>query len=87
MKVCCEKCKAVSDVNMYFYNPHIISQAYRPGDPEEYKAVVSGRAICPICGYEIDSTFTSFLFTGDIVDLATRNARNMYATTASEKDT
>ena len=87
MKVFCDKCKVVSDVNMYFYNPHIIPQACRPGDPEEYKAVVSSKTICPNCGHALLTTFTSQVFKEDIVDLATRNARNRYATTVCEKDT
>lgn len=68
MKIKC-KCKEEVDVNMYFYDVHIFNTANELG----YKyseAHCRGKAICPLCGHEINEYFSSIIDSKDIIKLA-----------------
>jgi hypothetical protein len=70
MIVKCKQCRSEVEVPMYFYDSQIISTTFFPGDRVSYDAVTKGKAICPICGYEINEYFRSPLTSREIVTLA-----------------
>ena len=70
VKVTCDRCQKEVDVALYFYNAKIELIKYLPSDPEEYRAVVDARAICPACGGEIREHFANLIGRADIVKLA-----------------
>jgi uncharacterized protein (UPF0212 family) len=70
MLTTCQNCKEEVDVAMYFYNHMITKEKYFLTQATEYKALVTGKAICPCCGMDIKKTFSSIISNKDIVKLA-----------------
>lgn len=65
----CERCKNIVRVNLYFYNERITTNASAFNTSQDYEALVYGKAICPICGKEIQKTFKKFITKEDIIYL------------------
>ena len=76
MNITCKCCKEEVEVSMYFYNSQIIKTSFLPDDAETYTAVSRGKAICPICGYEMNEWFRSEISEKDIIALAVRRRIN-----------
>ena len=72
MKITCKHCKNEVDVSMYFYDAQIISTTHFFGDQVLYDAAARGKAICPLCGCEINEYFCSMISSSEIVTLAIR---------------
>lgn len=70
IRIVCPNCKEEISVNMYFYNPYIIKESEILSDREDYQATVRGKAICPMCGMEVEKQFTSTIYTSEIIQLA-----------------
>ena len=69
--VTCKNCRQEVEVAMYFYGAEIISQAsYDEPGKQYYKAKVSGKATCPVCGMDIHETYWDDISTKDIINLA-----------------
>ena len=75
MKITCKHCKQEVEVPMYFYNARITTEAYLQLNAEEYRAIINGKAICPLCGTEIREIFHSRISSEDILWLATGERR------------
>ena len=72
IKVTCPKCKSEEIVNMFFYDPIILSSETYIYHNRVYTANVKGRAVCPSCGDTIEQDFTCKLSKSDITELALR---------------
>lgn len=69
--VTCKNCRQEVEVAMYFYDAEISSQdSYAELGKRYYRAKVSGRATCPVCGMDIHETYWNDISTKDIVNLA-----------------
>ena len=69
--ITCIRCKQKVEVSMYFYGERIVTTESFMDFDIEYKALVNGKAICPICGKEIQEIFHSIISKRDIISLAT----------------
>ena len=76
MNITCRRCKEEVDVSMYFYDAQIIKTSFLPTDAETYAAVSRGKAICPLCGHEINEYFRSEILERDIIALAVGRRTN-----------
>ena len=77
INITCNNCKQKVEVPMYFYNVYISthdSHMIRE-KAEYYRAITSGKAICPNCGTEIRETFYSEISDEDIIRIATEGRR------------
>lgn len=73
IRTTCDKCKEEADIAFYFYDARILPRDMTGTmDSVEYAALALGRSMCPYCGTEIRRQFTSALFRGEIIELATR---------------
>lgn len=73
IRTTCDKCKEEVDVVFYFYDVRVLTERiFGTADGVEYTASALGRSVCPLCGAEIRRQFTSTLFRGDLIELATR---------------
>ena len=70
MNITCKRCKEEVDVSMYFYDAQIIKTSFLPTDAETYDAVSRGKAICPLCGYEMNEYFCSQIPEREIIALS-----------------
>ena len=75
MKITCKHCKQEVEVPMYFYNARITTQTYLQFGTEDYRAIIDGKAICPLCGIEMREIFHSSISDEDILWLATGERR------------
>ena len=76
ISITCNKCKQEVEVPMYFYDAHINTlDSHMVREREYYRAVVSGKAICPYCGTEIREIFYSEISDEDIIRIATKGRR------------
>ena len=77
LKIDCDTCKEEVIVNMYMSQPTI--NFHRDGlhDIISWSARVTGRAICPKCGAEIEKRFESEIYPSDVTDLALRRERHV----------
>lgn len=71
MIVTCDKCKKAVGVNMYFFNIKI-KQFSDPFlcNTELYRALCSGKSICPNCGADILKNYSRPIENEDILKLA-----------------
>ena len=76
MNITCKRCKEEVDVSMYFYDAQIIKTSFLPTDAETYGAVSRGKAICPLCGYEMHEYFKSVISPREIIELAVGKETN-----------
>ena len=76
MKITCKRCKEEVEVPMYFYDSQIIKTSFLPTDAETYAAASRGKAICPMCGYEMNEYFHSAISERDIITLAVGRRTN-----------
>lgn len=70
MKVTCPHCKNETNVYFYYHEPRILQQQYFSTDNVEYRAVIRAKALCPICGQEINKVYETVLSKEDIIKLA-----------------
>ena len=70
MDVKCGSCKQSSYVQMYFYNPGIITQDAPICHSQYWEAVVTGKAICPKCGHTIIKEFRKEATKAEIIAIA-----------------
>lgn len=69
--ITCESCKQEITIPMYFSDVRITTEGYTPYDTQDYYAITKGRAICPLCGMDINTVFKGLITKRDIVKLAT----------------
>ena len=70
--ITCNHCRNEITVPMYFSDVKITSGAYMPYDTVDYRAVATGRAICPVCGHEVNEICSNLFSKQDIIDFATK---------------
>ena len=70
--VTCRNCRQETRVPMYFSDARITTERYSTFDANEYRAIVTGKAICPHCGREINEIFNGLISRSDIIHFATK---------------
>lgn len=73
INIICKHCNQEVEVAMYFSQARIVTlDNININTPREqyYKAMVNGRAICPLCGKDINEVFYRDIRTEDIIKLA-----------------
>lgn len=77
MRVTCDKCEKIVDVNMYFFDIKI-KQFFDPFlyNTELYRALCSGKSTCPVCGANILRNYSRPIEYEDILKLAIGKEKN-----------
>ena len=69
--ITCKNCHQEITVPMYFSDVRITTESYSLYDTKDYRAIATGRAICPLCGMEVNEIFSGLITKSDIVKFAT----------------
>lgn len=77
LKIECNTCKEEVIVNMHMSRPTINFHRDGFNDRIAWSARVTGRAICPKCGAEIEKQFESEIGPSDVIDLALRREQHV----------
>ena len=71
INITCKHCNQEVEVAMYFSQARIVTLDSMNVPREQYsKAMVNGKAICPLCGKDINEVFHREIHTEDIIKLA-----------------
>lgn len=70
--ITCNHCRNEITVPMYFSDVRITNASYMKFDEVEYRAMATGRAICPRCGSEVKEICSNVFSKQDIIDFATK---------------
>ena len=71
INITCKHCNREVRVAMYFSDARICTtKDFVDNRADQYKAMVDGRALCPVCGKEIHEIFVQEIIEEDIVSLA-----------------
>ena len=71
LEILCENCGNEVRVVPYFYDRRIITHEENAlNNATYYEAIVTGEAVCPMCGYKIKKHFKKTISNKNIVDLA-----------------
>jgi hypothetical protein len=70
--ITCKHCKNEITVPMYFSDVKITNESYMALDAVEYRAIATGKAICPLCGNEVREICSNVFSRQDIIDFATK---------------
>ena len=72
--ITCKNCHQEITVPMYFSGIKITTEVYTTFDTTDYRAIATGRAICPLCGAEVHEIFNGLITKSDIVKFATERS-------------
>ena len=71
INITCKHCNQEVEVAMYFSQARIVTlDSMNVPREQYYKAMVNGKAICPLCGKDINEVFHREIHTEDIIKLA-----------------
>ena len=74
--ITCKNCRQEITVPMYFSDIKITTEVYTTFDTKDYRAMATGRAICPLCGAEVYEIFNGLITKSDIISFATKRNSN-----------
>lgn len=71
INITCKHCNQEVEIAMYFSQARIVTlDSMNVPREQYYKAMVNGKAICPLCGKDINEVFHREIHTEDIIKLA-----------------